>query len=318
MSNTINQKSEILFLYESTYSIPNGDPFTGEQRYDEETKKILVSDVRIKRFIRNYLEEVEKEPIYVSDKTGAGKTDAKNVLSWIATNRNPNKKTDIGEILKEQIDVRLFGGISTLGDKVKLKVDKKDVNFTNGHVQFTGPVQFALLNPSLNEVNLRMHQNTTHFTSKAENTQGSIGTTTIVPYGILQIHGWVNPRSAEKTGLTNGDKKKMFKALWESVNNINTRSKSNQNSTLLIEIVYAKPHYKVYGADRLVKITPKNGKTSEQIRSMEDYDFDFSKLTALQENPKVSEIRYYTDIEEVAAELSEFEKFKSMDFYKNQ
>jgi CRISPR-associated protein Csh2 len=58
MSNTINQKSEILFLYESTYSIPNGDPFTGEQRYDEETKKILVSDVRIKRFIRNHLEEV--------------------------------------------------------------------------------------------------------------------------------------------------------------------------------------------------------------------------------------------------------------------
>ncbi len=44
------QKSEILFLYESTYSMPNGDPFTGEQRYDDETKKILVSDVRIKRF----------------------------------------------------------------------------------------------------------------------------------------------------------------------------------------------------------------------------------------------------------------------------
>jgi CRISPR-associated protein Csh2 len=318
MSNTINQKSEILFLYESTYSIPNGDPFTGEQRYDEETKKILVSDVRIKRFIRNHLEEVGGEHIYVSDKTGAGKTDAKNVLSWIAENRNPNKKTDIGEILKEQIDVRLFGGISTLGDKVKLKVDKKDVNFTNGHVQFTGPVQFALLNPSLNEVNLRMHQNTTHFTSKAENTQGSIGTTTIVPYGILQIHGWVNPRSAEKTGLTDSDKKKMFKALWESVNDINTRTKSNQNSTLLIEIVYAKQYYKIYGADRLIKIMPKNGKSSEQIRSMEDYDFDFSKLTALQENSKIAEIRYYTDIDEVADKFSEFKKFKSMNFYKNQ
>jgi CRISPR-associated protein Csh2 len=199
-----------------------------------------------------------------------------------------------------------------------LKVDKKDVNFTNGHVQFTGPVQFALLNPSLNEVNLRMHQNTTHFTSKAENTQGSIGTTTIVPYGILQIHGWVNPRSAEKTGLTDSDKKKMFKALWESVNDINTRTKSNQNSTLLIEIVYAEQHYKVYGADRLIKITPKNGKSSEQIRSMEDYDFDFSKLTELQENYKVAEIRYYTDISEVADKFSEFDKFKSMNFYKNQ
>ena len=50
-------KSEILFLYESTYSIPNGDPFTGEQRYAEETKRVLVSDVRIKRFIRDYFLE---------------------------------------------------------------------------------------------------------------------------------------------------------------------------------------------------------------------------------------------------------------------
>lgn len=36
------KKSEILFLYETSYNIPNGDPFTGEQRYDEETKKILL------------------------------------------------------------------------------------------------------------------------------------------------------------------------------------------------------------------------------------------------------------------------------------
>ena len=63
------KKSEILFLYETSYNIPNGDPFTGEQRYDEETKKILVSDVRIKRFIRTYLEDIEDEHIYVSDKT---------------------------------------------------------------------------------------------------------------------------------------------------------------------------------------------------------------------------------------------------------
>lgn len=328
MNNTVNQKSEILFLYESTYSIPNGDPFTGEQRYDEETKKILVSDVRIKRFIRNHLEEVEKEPIYVSDKTGAGKTDAKNVLSWIAQNRNPKKKTDIGEILKEQIDVRLFGGISTLGDKVELtKLDKegKEVKnkegktvkqkYTNGHVQFTGPVQFALLNPSLNEVNLRMHQNTTHFTSKAENTQGSIGTTTIVPYGIIQIHGWVNPRSAEKTGLTNEDVHKMYKSLWESVNDINTRTKSNQNSTLLLEIIYEQQHYKVYGVDRLIKIIPKEGKNSEQIRSIEDYDLDLSELLALKDNPKIKEIRFYTDIDDVKDKFADEDKFTSIEFY---
>lgn len=150
------KKSEILFLYETSYNIPNGDPFTGEQRYDEETKKILVSDVRIKRFVRTYLEDIEGEHIYVSENTGAGKTDSKGVLTWIAQNWNTNQKTDIAEIMKELIDVRLFGGISTL-DK-KMKVGEQE--FVNGHVQFTGPVQFAALNPSLNRVNLRMHQNT--------------------------------------------------------------------------------------------------------------------------------------------------------------
>ena len=41
---TIQEKSEIIFLYESKYSMPNGDPFSGEQRYDEETKKVLACE----------------------------------------------------------------------------------------------------------------------------------------------------------------------------------------------------------------------------------------------------------------------------------
>ena len=190
------KKSEILFLYETSYNIPNGDPFTGEQRYDEETKKILVSDVRIKRFVRTYLEDIEGEHIYVSENTGAGKTDSKGVLTWIAQNWNTNQKTDIAEIMKELIDVRLFGGISTLknDETKKIKVNKKEC--TNGHVQFTGPVQFAALNPSLNRVNLRIHQNTSHFTSRDENAQGAIATTTLVPYSVVQIHGWIVSVSA--------------------------------------------------------------------------------------------------------------------------
>lgn len=251
MTNKL-KKSEILFLYETSYNIPNGDPFTGEQRYDEETKKILVSDVRIKRYIRTYLEE-KGLPIYVSEKTGAGKTDAKEVLTWIAQNRNPKKILDIAELLKEQIDVRLFGGISTLGDEAKkIKIDSKEMR--NGHFQFTGPVQFALLNPSLNEVNLRMHQNTTHFTSKAGNIQGSIGTTTLVPYSIIQIHGWINPKVAETTQMTVEDLKLMYEGLWYGTSgegSSHSRSKIGQNSVLLLEIEYSEVNQKIYGIDQI-------------------------------------------------------------------
>ena len=307
------KKSEILFLYETSYNIPNGDPFTGEQRYDEETKSILVSDVRMKRYVRTYFEE-KGLPIYVSEKTGAGKTDSKGVLTWIAENRNPQKTLDIAELLKEQIDVRLFGGISTLGeDAKKIKVDSKEMK--NGHTQFTGPVQFALLNPSLNEVNLRLHQNTTHFTSKAENTQGSIGTTTLVPYSLVQIHGWVNPKVAEKTGMTADDLNLMYEGLWYGTSgdgSSHSRTKVGQNSVLLIEIEYSENNLKIYGVDRLIKLKPKDNKKGEQLRNMDDYEFDFSKLLEAAATEKVEKIKFYTEIDSIKSELTGKPKFESI------
>ena len=310
------KKSEILFLYETSYNIPNGDPFTGEQRYDEETKKILVSDVRIKRFIRTYLEDIEDEHIYVSDKTGVGKTDSKGVLTYIAQNEkwNPCQKTDIAEIMKGLIDVRLFGGISTLTNEEtkKIKVNKNEC--TNGHVQFTGPVQFAALNPSLNRVNLKMHQNTSHFTSKGDKAQGAIATTTLVPYSVVQIHGWINPTVAKKTDLKENDLQKMFKALWYGTGGEGSsfsRSKVGQDSLLLLVIDYKHNFDKLYGVDRTIKLVPNERLKDEQIRSMEDYTLDFSKLKDLAKNDKIEKIRFYTEIDEIKNELNG-EKFEEM------
>ena len=310
------KKSEILFLYETSYNIPNGDPFTGEQRYDEETKKILVSDVRIKRFVRTYLEDIEGEHIYVSEKTGAGKTDSKGVLTYIAQNEkwNPCQKTDIAEIMKGLIDVRLFGGISTLTNEEtkKIKVNKNEC--TNGHVQFTGPVQFAALNPSLNRVNLKMHQNTSHFTSKGDKAQGAIATTTLVPYSVVQIHGWINPTVAKSTDLKDDDLQKMFKALWYGTGGEGSsfsRSKVGQDSLLLLIIDYKENFDKLYGIDRTIKLEPNKGMKDEQIRSMDDYALDFTKLKELAKNDKIEKIRFYTEIDKIKNELNG-EKFEEM------
>ena len=310
------KKSEILFLYETSYNIPNGDPFTGEQRYDEETKKILVSDVRIKRFIRTYLEDIEDEHIYVSDKTGVGKTDSKGVLTYIAKNEkwNPCQKTDIAEIMKGLIDVRLFGGISTLTNEEtkKIKVNKNEC--TNGHVQFTGPVQFAALNPSLNRVNLKMHQNTSHFTSNEDKAQGAIATTALVPYSVVQIHGWINPTVAKSTDLKDDDLQKMFKALWYGTGGEGSsfsRSKVGQDSLLLLIIDYKENFDKLYGVDRTIKLVPNEGLKDEQIRSMDNYTLNFTKLKELAKNDKIEKIRFYTEIDEIKNELNG-EKFEEM------
>jgi len=309
--SSLLEKSELLFIYESTFSQPNGDPFTGEQRYDDETKKILVSDVRIKRFIRDFfvaensrLNE-DKYEVYVIDTDKLSQGD-KESGSAVRINFMANKekfKTEFGEVaraskknkqealaeklLKKCIDVRLFGGISTK---------------EGAAVNITGATQFAMLNPSKNCIDMRMHQNTSVFASSEEKSRGSIGTTTLVPYAVCQIHGWINPYSAKLSGMTTDDEKDMFRALWKSVNNSNTRSKSNQNSLLLLQIVYTESDEKLYGVDRLLKITSE--KLDEQLRNLTDFKFDFTELKLAAISPKVREIRFFTEIEAIEAELT--------------
>ena len=58
------KKRDFLMIYENQWNVPNGDPFTGEQRYDNCSEKILVSDLRIKRFIRDIIGELSGEPVY--------------------------------------------------------------------------------------------------------------------------------------------------------------------------------------------------------------------------------------------------------------
>src|SRR5919205_192054 len=257
------QKSEILFLYESTYSVPNGDPFTGEQRYDDETRRVLVSDVRIKRFIRDYFAE-KGQDIYVANPDPNNKLTGGQRFKMLYEKR-PNKNTSAREFALSLVDVRLFGAVIPIqkekGKKKAAEEEGEDANAFN----VTGPVQFSLLNPSLNKAELRIHQNTSVLVSGEGKAQGAIGTTTVVPYSLNQIHGWINPYSARHTGLSEDDIKAMFKALWESVNNANTRTKSNQNSLLLLQIVYTEPTKKLYGVDRLIGL--QSEKRDEQMRN---------------------------------------------------
>ena len=292
--STLQEKSEIIFLYESKYSMPNGDPFTGEQRYDEETKKVLVSDVRIKRFIRDYLHNIEETIYVINDKEqmeGNESGSAARVKSLRKKFEKELKEAGIKKddglfLLSKCIDVRLFGGIST----------EKGAN-----VNLTGPVQFALLNPSLNSVDLRMHQNTSVFSSDVTKSGGAIGTTSLVPYSLNQIHGWVNPFAAKHSQLTDADINTMFKALWESINNANTRSKSNQSSLLLIQIVYVNQTDKVYGTDKLINYTSE--KRDEQFRDISDLELNFDVLKDVIASDKIKEVRYYSESKTILEKL---------------
>lgn len=68
MSELVKNRSEILFLYDVTDANPNGDPVDeNKPRIDEETGINIVTDVRLKRTIRDYLHEYKKRDVFIRE-----------------------------------------------------------------------------------------------------------------------------------------------------------------------------------------------------------------------------------------------------------
>jgi CRISPR-associated protein Csh2 len=280
-------KKEFIFLYDAKNTIPNGDPFTGEQRYDEESSKALVSDVRIKRYIRDFLDNDpfnEGDIVFYSDKTSKGTTEErKKELENLL-----NIKT-LDELKEKCIDIRLFGVVTS---------EKKDN-------KLTGAVQFMMFNPSINKVDLVTTQNTTIMTSKSGKTQGSIATFSYVPYGLFIVTGYFNPIVGEENGVSERDIQKMIIALWQEINSKNTRSKNSQTSRLLIEINYKDNYSKIADLDEAFSVKDKEYRNFEEIKK----DLDFSKLKELINKNKdiIESVNVYLDENSFSKDEFDFE-----------
>jgi CRISPR-associated protein Csh2 len=321
-------KRGFLFLYETSNSVPNGDPFTGEQRIDMATQKIQVSDVRIKRFIRDKMIDDLGESIYVDfDQIAADKILASGgkkeitgsalafrkqlvnagVIKSITDDLTKMKKTkeELRQIMLEFIDVRLFGGVIT---EEKL----------NQHIQ--GAVQFSMFSNSLNSVRLENRQTTTVFPSKISNAQGSIGTSSYVPYSIINVVGWLDNNTAVNNNLTEEDIDKMQYALWLGINR-NSQSKAGSSPLLSIEIIYKgmpcrfNPKKMIYSEinhlDSLVSLNTHMKET--EIRNKEDYTLDFSKLIRATSANNVEYVNFFTQDADVYRTLVQQPKFKFKD-----
>lgn len=101
----IKNNSEILFLYDAQMCNPNGDMDNeNKPRMDYDSSINLVSDVRLKRYIRDYFEDIKNQEIFISNKA----KDAKE--------RNKQIKEE-GKTHCDLIDVRLFGAVTTEEDR---------------------------------------------------------------------------------------------------------------------------------------------------------------------------------------------------------
>lgn len=263
------KNSEILYLYDAKLTNPNGDPDEENRpRMDYEREINLVSDLRLKRYIRDYMLQ-EDQDIFVRRVEDAAVTADKRVTAL--------KDSSEEWILENWADVRMFGATMTV---------KKDTR------TYTGPIQFNW-GYSLNKVELLESSITSHFSSTDNAKQGTIGKDYRVKYSLIAFSGIISGKRAEKTRLKEDDVLFLDKAMKNAIPNLATRSKIGQYPRLYIRVEY-KDNQTVLGDFRdHIKLIEKN----PSIRDINECSIDISRLVKLLNDNKdrIQKLVYFVD-----------------------
>ena len=286
MAEIIKNRSEILFIYDVTDANPNGDTDENKPRIDEETGINIVTDVRLKRTVRDYLQNFKGQEIFVREERDE-KGELRTKESIYEQYGSPE------EIIKRCIDIRLFGGTFALKKKDRRKSGEEE-QFERAFA-LTGPVQFKF-GRSLHKVSEpEFVRGTTVMPSAERRGAGTFWETYILPYSLIAFYGIINENAAKDTHLTDEDVDLLLDGLWNGTKNLITRSKVGQMPRLLLQVVYKEKNYHIGELDHRVKIVSE--KRDEEIRRIEEIKLDLTKLSeVLEENKdKIEKIRYAKD-----------------------
>lgn len=298
----IKNRNEFLFLYDIKNGNPNGDPDENRPRIDDVTKRCYVTDVRLKRFVRDYWVQTEGEDsVLVTELNRKTVILTERVKQRLIKDQigEEAQKTIKGEELLEKIlnyftDLRMFG--SPLAFKFPDKQEFKQIKRNWGETgTITGPIQINF-GETLHQVEETTFHGTSTFGSREEREQGTFTTYYAIPYGLIAFHGVANENAAKTTGLTDEDLKKFKIALWKGVReptSAHTRTKRGQQPRLLLNIVYNEKikieemgekkevptEYHIGALEEKVALIPTAEVNEEiNIRKIGDYTLDFSKL----------------------------------------
>jgi CRISPR-associated protein Csd2 len=212
---------EFVLLFEVTNGNPNGDPDMGNMpRVDPETRLGLVTDVCLKRKLRNYVEAQSREAlpsgqnyeIYVRERAILN-NQHKRAYDHLHIAHEPRrlpKKDDEARAVTRWMcdtffDIRAFGAVMS-------------TDFNAGQVR--GPVQLAFarsIDPvqPLNITITRMAVTTEREAEEQRGDNRTMGDKWIVPYGLYRVHGFVSAHLAQRTGFSEEDFKLLCRGLSE-------------------------------------------------------------------------------------------------------
>ncbi len=275
-SDKVERRSEIIFIYDIRDGNPNGDPLDeNKPRIDEETGMNIVTDVRLKRTIRDYLQS-KNEEIFVREILHDEEGHIQD-----AKTRAGNFGNDRNRILNECIDIRLFGGVlpivkSKRGKGEKAKEDKEaEGKEDKSAITYTGPVQFKM-GRSLHKVVIKHIRGTGAFASDLKSTHKTFREEDFLPYSLIQFYGIINENAAKHTGLTEGDVQILLDAIWNGTKSLITRTKVGQVPRLLLKVNYSRENYHIGDLDKMLKLVTEIPHVN--IRDPTDYQIDISEL----------------------------------------
>ena len=282
MSETIKNRYEFVVLFDVENGNPNGDPDAGNMpRIVPESRLGLVTDVCLKRKIRNYVETVKEEepgfqiyiredvPLNRSDRTaceslGIHETDEKKVTDGLKKlkKNDPDADLKIRDYMCQNFyDIRTFGAVMTTFVKASLNCG-----------QVRGPVQIGFarsIDPIISqEVTITRVAITTE--KDAENKSTEMGRKSIVPYGLYRAEGYVSANLARKvTGFSEEDLELLWEAIINMFENDHSAARGKMAVRELIIFKHSKelgdcPAYKLFDAVEVKKnddiIYPRNYK----------------------------------------------------------
>lgn len=317
------KNGEILFVKSVKDGIPNRDPLQdsdARRLFPEEDGRISLSDVSIKRDVRDYVidaqpngGESKKNYIFVQEKRnekgvllGRGSL-AKEIAKEVG--KEEEAKKDMKSVLIDHcFDVRTFGVVYSVTPKFHL----------------TGPVQFGWAH-SLHPVDSIYVQGTVVMPSKdtkdsedsgekdnedrmnekekedkEEKTQGTIWTSYIVPFAVFAMPGVINAKIAEQTGMTVDDQELLLKALWLGTKHRQARGRGQQQPLFLFHVEYNDPFFRIGYLEELISLKPDREAWKDASRrpsSVKEISLDVEQLLDKIESykEKIARCRIWVD-----------------------
>lgn len=290
----VTNRSEIVFCYDAVDANPNGNPLSGANRprIDPETQQAVVTDVRLKRYLRDQLDD-DGHGVYVRNvKNDEGEQSSReNLLAdrlrtlepddWEFDDLDEEDEAELreevfGDFLDNSADVRYFGAT--------MSVDMKGnyapfAEYLPDH--FTGPVQFSP-GKTLHSVTENEEYNslTSVIATGEGKEQGGFDLDDHrIQYGFIAFHGLVDENGAADTKLSAADVERLDTLVWRAIKNQTiSRSKVGQEPRLYLRVEYDDESFHLGGLTRDLEIDEEHSMPADELRNVRGFTLDATDL----------------------------------------